>query len=112
MKRIDRGSGGRAAIRAGCDSPQRFKTWCSQAERLLKRCLEIQQRHSGDGNTLNIAATKSQLGGVCIAQAIPMAAETYLQASLADTTAALGAAHPDTGLARCRLASCRADMGQ
>lgn len=83
-----------------------------QAERLLKRCLEIQQRHSGEGNVLQIAATRTQLGGMSIAQADAVAAEGYLQAALEEIHKALGDKHPDTALARCRLASCRADLGR
>lgn len=81
-----------------------------QAERLLKRCLEIQQRHSGDDNTLSIATTQTQLGGVCIVQANPRAAEGYLRGALDQIQIALGAKHPDTALSRCRLASCMADL--
>ena len=83
-----------------------------QAERLLKRCLEIQQRHSGSEDTLSIATTKTQLGGVCIAQARPEAADTYLQGALAGIQAALGREHPDAALSQCRLASCKADLGR
>ena len=82
----------------------------TQAERLLKRCLEIQQRNSSEDNDLSIATIQTQLGGVCIVQANPRAAETYLRGALQQIESALGAKHPDTALSRCRLASCMADL--
>ena len=87
-----------------------IETSSMQAERLLKRCLEIQQRHSGDDNTLSIATTQTQLGGICIVQANPRAAEAFLQGALEQIQSALGPKHPDTALSRCRLASCMADL--
>lgn len=83
-----------------------------QAERLLKRCLEIQQRHSSEDDTLSIATTQTQLGGICIVQANPRAAETFLRGALEQIQGALGAKHPDTALSRCRLASCTADLNR
>ena len=81
-----------------------------QAERLLKRCLEILQRHCGSGNNISIATTQTKLGGVCIAQNKPSNAEIYLRAALFSIEQGLGPEHPDTALAQCRLASCMADM--
>lgn len=82
-----------------------------QEERLLRRSLEIQQR-GGHGNSPAMVSTQTRLGGALIAMGASRRAQPLLAAALEATVARCGLNHPDTALARCRLASCLADLGE
>ena len=80
-----------------------------QAEKLLRRSLDIQQHYMKD-KSMAIVGTQTRLAGALIAQSAPERAQPYLQAAVDATLRELGATHPDTALAQCRLASCQADL--
>ncbi len=85
-----------------------------QAERLLKQSEEVEKLGKTEKawNTERMREIKTRLGGLMVVQGKNQRAHEYLKKAVELTFTAHGPHHFETTMARCRLASCVADLGE
>ena len=70
------------------------------------------QKNSGNRSHALTGNILVELAGAKVAMSCPLPAMLSLTEGLQHLVANLGAGHPDTALAKCRLAACKADLGK
>jgi hypothetical protein len=81
-----------------------------QAEQVLRKSLVTTAQAINGDSSLAAMGIQTHLAGLCIARGKPEKALPLLQGARNGILAGLGAEHPDTALAQCRLAACLADL--